>query len=1451
MKKRICTLLCLLVFLTVSVKAAEISSGSVYKISTTYTGKRTLMVSNSSLDNSAGVSLWTETGVNAQRWRITSAGNGNYYMDNVYSGKRLYAASSTSVVQSSSGTSSTYQWILSPVNETGYENCFYIANAGVSSTVLELPSGSADANDLSVQFSSKGTTKEARQIWKIEQVTEIPNQLTPAIRTQMMQDWKNKKYNALKTSTGFWGEAECMEILLDAYETTGKEEYKTMFEEVYAHFVSGSGGWTTTNGKNWMWNEFNDDIVWATLASIRAYFMFGNNTSLNLDYLSIAKTNYDAMMSRAMIKVDDMFYLLRWKQSGTSTNSCVNGPAIVAACYLAQATGIEAYYNRAKELYANMRIHQYSATDGRVYDTFSNNWVSTYNQGGYLGAAIMLYNRFGDEMYKKDAELIMNYTRKNLCNSNGIINVCGDEGSDLPIFKGILMRYVRRLIVDLGKTEYVEWMQKNALQAYNNRNSDGISWTAWWKKTQDKDYAYTGSMTAVSAAMNAPLDINAVYIKDAYSTIQAGSFNYISKVYSTNNVAGVEMEMINMQDGGYLGYNFVEFKNRLATGIELQVANDAQARSVEIRIGNWNSKGTLAGTVTIPASDGSYTTVQGSLSRPIDGNEHIYLVFKGNKNGLKLKTFKFTSTGEAIIYPDVTDTIQGKITASHTVAIPKNIINDRLSDEVVFSCGSSDNVWIQYESPNPVKLSGYAVASGYGSADTDPKSWKLQASNNGTDWIDIDSQSGQSFASRCLLRKYTLSTSQEYKYFRLNVSERNGSTSAFRLSEWQLYGSSLSGNDITSDGGTLTVQYSGTGANTALIDKSIGTTYYVSDKIGLWIQYKAQARYKLNSYSISSGNEDAQLNPKSWELYGSSNGSEWMLIDSRENQVFVSLNATQTYYCNPEAAFRYYRLKITENNGAAGIQIAEWQLFGDFYYDFYYQDLTKSDGKLSSSAGETDETALKALTDNNPETYYSINSASLPVWIQYQSNMSVQILGYSITSSGNSIYDPKSWKIQGSTDGTTWKDITTQSNQTFDMRYAQKLYSITDAPAYNSFRLQVTASNSAEVRIAELQIHGRYISRYDVTYNPGGTLTAQWPGKVNNENPKLIDKNKDGKFYDESRKTFWAVYQSARPVKLTGYSMMSANDAVNRDPKAWTLYGSNNGTTWTKIDHQENQAFIFRQTTQYYKVSTNNRYTHFKLDVEENLGDKSVQLAEWQLFGDFNEYEKDITENGGILTSSHEPTNGTTLNALIDNNETLKYYNSTLTSAQFGSGIWFKYESPSAVKLSTYSLTSSNDNPNNDPKSWILQGSNDDTNWTDLNTQTDIIFNSRCERKEFNVSTVATYKYFRLFITARASTITGFQLAEWELFGTTTSGIRESNLENSFKVYPNPVVDFVTIDISEECVVGIYSVNGDVIYSVKMPQGKQVVDLRHYPQGVYVVKMESRGMAKTILLIKK
>jgi len=646
-----------------SALSAQIFPGSALKINSCYTGNKALFTQNASLDDGVDVIAWTETNVPAQRWIATDAGGNLFYLTNAYSGRPLCNSTSRpnsgNKIVLKSNDSANSKWQFEPVDNTAYPNAYFIRfslqTSANENLYLELAN---DANGSLLTLQLKRTNADSlRQIWTVTAEDILPNTVTPSLRDSVMRGWKDRYYNTLKTSIGFWGEAEMMETILDAYETTGKQEYKTMFEEVYSNFVSNVNvGWGGKNGQDWRWNDYNDDIAWAVLASVRAYLMFGQHPNTGINYLAIAKNNYDWMYSRALLSSG----MLRWSQSPSGnqgSNSCINGPAEVAACYLAIAIGDEGYYEKAKNLYALQRQYLYNPNTGEVYDsgswsgntfTVGNRWVSTYNQGTFLGAALMLYNHYGTAQYINDANKIVECTRNRLCNTRGVINVCG-SGNDLQGFKGILMRYLRRYIVDLALPEKVGWMQLNALQAYNNRNSAGVIWTAWWEKTAE-NYVYSdgydfsnqpfGCSTAVSAAFNTPLDAGLI-VKNAFETIEAENFDYVKGVFVERENDSTAV-VGNIADNYYTAYNNVDFGSDKATGAEFLVQGSRQAdRQIEVRSGS--PSGTLLGTADVSSGDpNEWATITCTIT-PTIGRHNIYLVYKGS--GLKIDNFRFTKEG--------------------------------------------------------------------------------------------------------------------------------------------------------------------------------------------------------------------------------------------------------------------------------------------------------------------------------------------------------------------------------------------------------------------------------------------------------------------------------------------------------------------------------------------------------------------------------------------------------------------------------------------------------------------------------------------------------------------------------------------------------------------------------------------------------------------------------------
>jgi predicted alpha-1,2-mannosidase len=78
---------------------------------------------------------------------------------------------------------------------------------------------------------------------------------------------------------------------------------------------------------------------------------------------------------------------------------------------------------------------------------------------------------------------------------------------------------------------------------------------------------------------------------------------------------------------------------------------------------------------------------------------------------------------------------------------------------------------------------------------------------------------------------------------------------------------------------------------------------------------------------------------------------------------------------------------------------------------------------------------------------------------------------------------------------------------------------------------------------------------------------------------------------------------------------------------------------------------------------------------------------------------------------------------------------------------WLQVKLSKAEKVVDYALTSANDSPGRDPQDWTLQGSNDGSNWTTLDTQTGQSFSDRFQTKEYAIGNDTAYLYYRLNVT--------------------------------------------------------------------------------------------------------
>jgi len=309
-----------------------------------------------------------------------------------------------------------------------------------------------------------------------------------------------QKQGGGQDTNDFWMNAEEIEMAIDRAQRSGSDGDKAIVTALV-------NGFDATYSTDWTWNSFNDDIMWACLAHIRAYFVTG---STNINWPVAAANNFNWVYNgghspgRAVSQVDSTFGGGMWwttDHSSTGTkNACDNGPAAIVAYYLStiwpNGTG---FRSQAQNLYDWEKATLVDSS-GNVYDHTGSSGVTgfdlSYNAGTFIGAAYVL----GDST---EANLAATYFRDHCCGANGIIPAYGSNGNNNDGFNGIFLRWMVLYMLGSGtSSQFSPWLYTNAGAAISTMNSDGLSWNDWANATPASGlYSWDCSDTIVALSV--------------------------------------------------------------------------------------------------------------------------------------------------------------------------------------------------------------------------------------------------------------------------------------------------------------------------------------------------------------------------------------------------------------------------------------------------------------------------------------------------------------------------------------------------------------------------------------------------------------------------------------------------------------------------------------------------------------------------------------------------------------------------------------------------------------------------------------------------------------------------------------------------------------------------------------------------------------------------------------
>src|SRR6185503_16010760 len=255
----------------------------------------------------------------------------------------------------------------------------------------------------------------------------------------------------------------------------------------------------------------------------------------------------------------------------------------------------------------------------------------------------------------------------------------------------------------------------------------------------------------------------------------------------------------------------------------------------------------------------------------------------------------------------------------------------------------------------------------------------------------------------------------------------------------------------------------------------------------------------------------------------------------------------------------------------------------------------------------------------------------------------------------------------------------------------------------------------------------------DVT-QPGDPIIAsssRSPGSegvanaIDNQPTKYLnfDSGRDGTNSGFSPSGF-VVSPAVGNTHVTGIALMSANDAPERDPRAFTLEGSNDDTisafnsgNWTliaSISGIPSWPSIFgggntnRFKTQRFTFPNAKAYRHYRWIVNETQTTPNgccMQIAEVELLG--TTLPRDVTQPGDTIFASSANSPGSEAVANAIDNQPTKYLNFDSGRNGFLPSGFAVSPSIGRTLVTAISMQSANDAPERDPKTMTLEGSND------------------------------------------------------------------------------------------------------------------------------------------------
>ncbi|MGH2623849.1 MAG: discoidin domain-containing protein, partial [Sphingobacterium sp.] len=139
--------------------------------------------------------------------------------------------------------------------------------------------------------------------------------------------------------------------------------------------------------------------------------------------------------------------------------------------------------------------------------------------------------------------------------------------------------------------------------------------------------------------------------------------------------------------------------------------------------------------------------------------------------------------------------------------------------------------------------------------------------------------------------------------------------------------------DVTNFDNLFTISHENTGGpdgdegSKKLIDNNLKTKVFLGGTGNdLTWQFEYFVPQIVNGYSMTSGNDAPERDPKRWKVEGSQDGETWTIIDERSDQAWETRNLSRTFTYTNKTEYKFYKFSMTELTSGTNFQMSEVRL---------------------------------------------------------------------------------------------------------------------------------------------------------------------------------------------------------------------------------------------------------------------------------------------------------------------------------------------------------------------------------------------------------------------------------------------------------------------------------------------------------------------------------------------